>query len=235
MSAHDKLTWRDVRTEIHEAILSGRYGPGDRLPRDADIAEQMNCARSTVQRAMQDLSDSGLVERRRKGGTRVRPDRVTRATVDIPITRLEVEQRGARHGYQLIRCVEEPAPRSVLGSLELTAPAPMLHVEALHLSDGRPYILEDRWISLDTAPEIRDVDLGRESANEWLVLNKPYTRVDLRFSAVPADAKTAEGLSARLGDAIFVIERTTWIDTAPITTVKALTAPGYQLLTRTEA
>jgi len=232
---NEKLSWRDVRTEIHEAILSGRYGPGDRLPRDADIAEELNCARSTVQRAMQDLSDSGLVERRRKGGTRVRPDRVTRATVDIPITRLEVEQKGARYGYQLIRRVEEPAPRGVLGTLELTTPRPMLHVEALHLSDGLPYILEDRWICLETSPEIREVDLSQNSANEWLVLNKPYTRVDLRFCAVSADAKTAEGLNTRLGDAVFVIERTTWIDTAPITTVKALTAPGYQLLTRNES
>ena len=66
----NRLSWKNVRDEIHEAILSGRYGPGDRLPRDADIAEDLNCARSTVQRAMQDLSDSGLVERRRKGGTK---------------------------------------------------------------------------------------------------------------------------------------------------------------------
>ncbi|MEM8871665.1 MAG: winged helix-turn-helix domain-containing protein, partial [Pseudomonadota bacterium] len=80
MSAQDRLSWRDVRTEIHESILNGRYGPGDRLPRDADIAEELRCARSTVQRAMQDLSDSGLIERRRKGGTRVRTHPVTRAT-----------------------------------------------------------------------------------------------------------------------------------------------------------
>ncbi|MEL6648277.1 MAG: winged helix-turn-helix domain-containing protein, partial [Pseudomonadota bacterium] len=80
MSTTNRLSWTYVRDEIHKSILAGRYGPGDRLPRDADIAEDLNCARSTVQRAMQDLSDSGLVERRRKGGTRVRAEPVTRAT-----------------------------------------------------------------------------------------------------------------------------------------------------------
>ena len=93
MKITNRLSWKYVRDEIHHEILSGRYGPGDRLPRDADIANQLNCARSTVQRAMQDLSDIGLVERRRKGGTRVHPEPVTRATLDIPITRHEVEKK----------------------------------------------------------------------------------------------------------------------------------------------
>lgn len=235
MNLPDRLSWRDVRAEIHDAILDGRYGPGDRLPRDADIARDLNCARSTVQRAMQDLADSGLVERRRKGGTRVRPDPVTRATVDIPITRLEIEQKGGRYSYQLIRQDEAIPPRSILATLELTTPRPMLNIEALHFSDGQPYILEDRWISLETAPEIRDIDLGQQSANEWLVLNKPYSRVDMRFYALSADERLAGIFEIAAGAALFVIERTTWIEDAPITTVRSITAPGYQLLTRSDA
>jgi len=231
MTASNRMSWKDVRDEIHESILAGRYGPGDRLPRDADIAVEMNCARSTVQRAMQDLSDSGLVERRRKGGTRVRPEPVTRATLDIPITRREVEQKGGRYGHQVIRKTELDAPHSVMATFELAAPHPMLRLEALHLSDGRPYILEDRWISLDTVPEIRNEDLTTISANEWLVLNKPYSRCDLRLYAISADQGIADLLQTVTGTALFVIERTTWIDTAPITTVKAITAPGYQLFT----
>lgn len=81
--------------------MSRRYKPGDKLPRDEDIAEELGCARSTVQRAMQDLNDAGIVERKRKSGTQVRPDPVTRATLDIPITRVEV-RRGAR--VMAIRC-----------------------------------------------------------------------------------------------------------------------------------
>ena len=228
----NRLSWKNVRDEIHEAILSGRYGPGDRLPRDADIAEDLNCARSTVQRAMQDLSDSGLVERRRKGGTKVRSEPVTRATLDIPITRREVEQKGGRYGHQLIYSTRTDAPRGVMATFELTKTQPMLRVEALHLSDGRPYILEDRWISLDTVPEITGVDLTTQSANEWLVLNRPYNRCDLRFYAISANSRVADLLQIEAGAALLVMERTTWIDNTPITTVQAITRPGYQLLTQ---
>ena len=228
----NRLSWKDVRDEIHEAILSGRYGPGDKLPRDADIANDLNCARSTVQRAMQDLFNNGLVERRRKGGTKVRLEPVTRATLDIPITRREIERKGSRYGHQLIQRTQTDAPRSVMATFELTKAHPMLRVEALHLSDGRPYIFEDRWISLDTVPEITRIDLTKQNANEWLVLNRPYNRYDLRFYAISANSKTADLLQIESGTALFVMEQTTWIDNAPLTTVQAITRQGYQLLTR---
>ena len=100
---------------------------------------------------MHDLSDSGIVERRRKGGTHVRPDPVTRTTVDIPITRKKIEQKGSVYGYQLIKQSQTITPIPVAASFGLPAPTKMLRIEALHLADQRPYMFEDRWVSLQTA------------------------------------------------------------------------------------
>ena len=221
-----------MRDTIHGWILDTAYGPGAKLPRDEDIAETLGCARSTVQRAMRDLSDSGIVSRRRKGGTHVRADPVTRATLDIPITRLEVEQKGAVYGYQMIGRKVAQIPRPVAARFDLSAPIAMLNVQALHLADGRPYIYEDRWVCTDTVPDILKVDLAQHSANEWLVRNKPYSRCDIRFHAIRASAQDARLLKTQRGEALFVMERTTFIGTAPITTLKAVTAPGYQLRAR---
>lgn len=230
--ADARLSWREVRDRLHGRILNGTWAPGDKLPRDADLAQGLGCARSTVQRAMQDLSDAGLVERRRRGGTTVHKAPVTRATFDIPVTRDEVEARGASYGYQLLsRSIETPPP-PVIAGFELRGGEPMLHVKALHLADNRPFLCEDRWISLSTVPEIKDVDLGRENANEWLLQNRPYSRCDLRFYAENADTETARVMDIAPGQAVFVIDRTTWIEAAPITTVRAIAAPGYRLTTR---
>jgi len=49
---------------------------------------------------------------------------------------------------------------------------------------------------------------------------------------VKAEGETAKHLSAPVGSALFVIERTTWIGPAPITTVQAVAVPGYQLSAR---
>ncbi len=228
----NRLTWKIVREAIHQQILDGTLMAGDKLPRDEDIARDMGCARSTVQRAMQDLSDSGILERRRKGGTRVRAEPVTRATLDIPVIRNEVENSGRKYGYHLIRREVATPPPSVLAGLGLGSSARLLRVEALHLADNRPFVFEDRWVSIDTVPEIMDIDLSRENANEWLVHNRPWSRCDLRVYAEKADVRIAEVMEIPVGEALLVIDRTTWAGLKPITTVGATTAPGYQLLTQ---
>ena len=232
MGVETRTSWQDIRNAIQGRILDRTYRPGDRLPKDEDLALQLGCSRATVQRAMSDLADRGAVRRRRKGGTEVRSDPVTRATLDIPITRLEIEGKGSVHGYQLIGRALNVPPPLVLARLGLAAPQELLHVEALHLSDYRPYLFEDRWINVEAAHEIMDVDLELESANEWLVMNKPFSRCDVRFHAISADTKLAEILSCPIGAALFVMERTTWLGEQPITSVSATTAPGYQLLTQ---
>ena len=229
MNLETRRSWTEVRDEIRARILSRTYAPGDKLPRDQDLALELGCARTTVHRAMQDLSAAGLVERRRKGGTHVRTDPVTRATFEIPITRREVEQRGSKYDYQLISRRIEDSPLPVMARFGIQNPVAMLHVKALHLADNRPYILEDRWIDTRSTPDILDVDLSRESANEWLVRQKPYSRIDVRFYAVNAEGETAANLAAPIGSALLVLERTTWIGDEPITSVQAVAAPGYQL------
>jgi GntR family histidine utilization transcriptional repressor len=232
MTAPDPTGWRALRDTIHQRILDGTYGPGARLPRDADLAMELGCARTTVQRAMRALADEGLIERKRKGGTRVLARPVTRATFDIPVAREEVKATGRAYGYQLVAREIAPSPHSVTAAMGLSAPERMLRAQALHLADRRPFMFEDRWISLATVPEIAGVDLAVESANEWLLAHRPYSHYTLRFSAANATAAQAELLGARAGDALFVIERCTWLGTAPITCVTALAPPGYALISR---
>ncbi|MGI9450848.1 MAG: GntR family transcriptional regulator [Geminicoccaceae bacterium] len=179
-------------------MLNSTYAAGDKLPKDEHLAEELGCSRATIQRAMRDLAESGAVERRRKCGTCVRRDPVIRATQVIPITQLEVEQRGAVYSYQFIRKAIMPPPVAVASRLGLPGQAPLLRIEALHLADHRHYIYEDRWICQATVPEIEEVDLNTESANEWLVRNNPFSQlidqaararlgfVAIRFASPPA-------------------------------------------------
>lgn len=232
MNRLDRNSWIEIKRAIHGEILNSTFAPGDRLPRDEDWARELGCSRSTVQRAMRDLALRGVVERRRKGGTRVRRNPVTRATLDIPITRLEVEEAGGTYGYRLIKRRRMAPSAKVAERLGVARTTTLLRVEALHLSNGRPYVFEDRWISIETASEILDVDLEVESANEWLVRNKPFSRADLRFYAINANDRLARLLEAQANAALFVLERTTWTGEAPITSVTATAAPGYRLLTQ---
>lgn len=230
MRTEARQTWRDVRDYIHGQILASKYRPGDKLPRDEDFAQELSCARTTVHRAMQSLVDDGVVERRRKGGTTVRSDPVTRTTLDIPITKVEIEARGHAYHHHLIDVCEDVPPPTVAARFGGADSGAALRIRALHLADGRPYVLEERWIALETVPEIRSVDLGTISANEWLVRNRPYNRCEVQIFADEISDHEVKYLEERPGSALLVLERTTWIDAAPITHVRAIHARGYRLL-----
>lgn len=57
---------------IGRQIIGGQYGPGDLLPREAELTEQFGVSRTSVREAMRVLAAKGLVDIRQKVGTHVR-------------------------------------------------------------------------------------------------------------------------------------------------------------------
>src|SRR5437762_5582945 len=61
-----------VEQILREAIAAGRF-PGDRLPTEVDLAEQLGVSRETVRRATESLQREGLLVKFRRKGTFTRP------------------------------------------------------------------------------------------------------------------------------------------------------------------
>ncbi|MHA3979307.1 GntR family transcriptional regulator [Halovulum sp. GXIMD14794] len=232
MSDRPAHGWQSVREEVLRRIAEKIWLPGDPIPNEVDLAAELGCARATVNRALRSLSDDGLLDRRRKGGTRIARQPVGRATIEIPLIRTEIAERGADYGYRLLERQQRAAPETVAASLGAAEGEPFLHVVSLHEAGGAPYALEDRWIDLGTVPEARDESFEALSANEWLVRHLPFTRAESEFSAVPASGARGEALNARPGDALIVHRRRTWLGDKPITQVDMSFAPGHRIRTQ---
>ena len=210
-------------------VRDGTWKPGAPIPNEADLAREFGCARATVNRALRDLAEAGVVERRRRAGTRVAVAPGGRARLAIPLIHRDVAERGGRYGYALVSAGLAPAPPGVRGRLRLDGEAELLHVRALHLADGRPHAFEDRWIDPRVVPAILSADLARVSANEWLVENTPFSIGDMRISAAAADAETARHLEVAVGAPLLLVERTTWRDGQAITFARQFFAPGHAM------
>ena len=229
MSEHSH---QSIREAIRERISTGEWGPGALMPGETELAEEYRCARTTVNRALQSLADDGLIERKRRAGTRVKELPVRRAKFDIPILRHEIEAGGARYRPHVLLNETVKAPDHIAARLRLAGGATVLHLQTVHLGDGRPHAFEDRWVNIAAAPGILTAPLGEISANEWLVRHAPYSSGDVAFSASSASAREAAALETREGDALFTVERTTWFEDKFITTTKLFYRPGYKMVTR---
>lgn len=224
-------SWQGIKAEVERRIAERIWQPGDMIPNEAELAAEFGCARATVNRALQALSDEGMLDRKRKAGTRVALNRVTKATLDIAVTRLDVEQRGAVYDHRILERETAIPPKLILSGFGLGGETYLLHMRTLHLSDGEPFLYEDRWVNTEAVPGIVDVDFNKISANEWLVHNVPFTTGDISFSAVNAELDEAEILKTSVGAAIFLVNRTTWDGRLPITSVRLAYAPGFKMRT----
>ncbi len=224
-----QTSWQTVRDTVLARIRSGEWKPGEPIPNEADLARQFSCARVTVNRALRALAEEGLLERRRKAGTRVAAFPTRKARLHIPLIREEIEAGGGSYGYRLLSQGTAPLPAAVARRMGLEEGARLVHLTALHLCAGRPYALEDRWINAAAIPGLADADFSRISANEWLVSNVPFSEGEIALMAELAGAETAAALELARPEALFVLERTTRRGGAAITFVRISYAPGYRL------
>lgn len=223
--------WQSVQQEVLRRIHSREWEPGALIPNEADLALEFGCARTTVNRALRSLAQSGLLDRRRKAGTRVAAQPVAKATLDIAVIRAEIEDRGQKYGYHLIERTIAPPPLPVSAAMLTQRATALLHIRALHLADDRPYALEDRWINTAVVPDAMKEPFVLVSANEWLLKHAPYTHGEIAFSATAASADDSQTLDCPPNSALFTIDRLTWDKTASVTKVRLLFSPGHQLRT----
>lgn len=222
--------WEDIRAEVLRRIRARDWAPGALIPGEEALAAEFGVARATVNRALRDLAGAGLLERRRKAGTRVALLPVRRATVEIPVIRQVIEARGQAYSFRLLAMESAAPPVPVAGQLGWEPQAQKLYLETLHLAGGKPYAHETRWLEPAVLPDPHP-DFAAVSANEWLVTHVAYATGDIAFSAESADPREAEVLGTAAGAAVFVTERTTFSATAAITFVRLVHAPGYRLVT----
>lgn len=67
--------YQEIMLLIEEKIKSGELTPGTRIPAERKLAEELDVNRSTVIRAMEELTAQGVLTRKKGSGTYVNPDK----------------------------------------------------------------------------------------------------------------------------------------------------------------
>src|SRR5687767_9142792 len=86
MPSTTKAKHQQVRNSIIEAIRNGEFASGERLPAERDLASRFGVSYMTARRAITEMVEADLLERRAREGTYVRPQghkRLSTTTVNL--------------------------------------------------------------------------------------------------------------------------------------------------------
>ncbi|MEU5180481.1 GntR family transcriptional regulator [Streptomyces longwoodensis] len=235
--------YQRIADALREAIESGEYGPGDRLPGENDLMAAHSVARMTARQALSVLRDEGVAEARKGAGVFVRDFRpIRRRSIERvgrdqwgngrPIWAADIEDRALE--VDRITVTEESAPDRVNAVLNLSADATTCVRRRRFVLDGKPVLLATSYLPMqlvaaspilqeDTGPGgtyARLAELGHEPA---------HFREEVR-SRMPSKDEAAQ-LSMGPGTPVILICRTAFTDEGRAVEVNEMTldAASYVL------
>jgi DNA-binding GntR family transcriptional regulator len=181
-----------VYREIAKGIESGILQPGDRLPSERSLCEQLGVSRATVRRAVEELTADGLVEARGRGSF-VRDN----AVMEPPNTLMGLNEVARSRGLDptslVLRAEVRAATIDEADAFAIAPGADLFELERLRMLDGLPISVDINRVPLRILPGAPDIDWTTASLYDALeTAGHPPARADYELEARPAGARQAE-------------------------------------------
>jgi GntR family histidine utilization transcriptional repressor len=202
--------YQRIKAWLLSRIEAGEWREGDRIPSEPELARRFKVARMTVNRAVRELAASQLLVRTPGSGTFVAPPRHESTLVEIRSIAEEIRRFGGRHTADVLRLAEVRAERALALELGLPEGEPLFLSVLLHLADGVPVQLEQRWVVPAAAPAYLEQDFTRITPSEYLMREAPLARVDYRIEARSPDDATRAALALADGEPCLLLHRCTY-------------------------
>jgi GntR family transcriptional regulator len=181
-----------VYREIAREIESGTLHPGDRLPSERFLCDELGVSRATVRRAIEELVSDGLVEARGRGSF-VTGD----ALVEPPNTLMSLSDLGRSRGLEATARVLgtdiRPATFDEAEAFGIAPGAELFELQRVRMLDGLPISIDHNRVPLRLVPDATELDFASASLYEALDrAGHPPGRADYELEARGADATEAE-------------------------------------------
>lgn len=201
-----------IEEELAARIEGGDVGPGDRLPAERDLADQLGVSRMTVRHALARLEERGLIVRRQGAGTFAAARKLRQDASHLHGFFEESIGQGVLPISRLIERVEVVASRVLAEALHLRPGEPVYKIVRLRSAEGTPVVLETSFFPAERVPGLLEMDLERSSI--YRLMDRYFRARPVRAvqSLEPIAAQPAEAaiLAVPVGSPLMLVQRTAW-------------------------
>ncbi len=208
--------YRQLKELIIERISTGELRPRDRVPSENELVGSTGVSRMTANRALRELNDEGYVERVAGVGTFVADFKAASHVLEVRNIADEIAWRGHEHSSNVLVSTKTPADHSAAKALHTDKDTPLLHVRIVHMENGTPIQLEDRYVLPAFAPDFLNQDFNMVTPSAYLSSVSPLQEAEHVVRAAIPDAQTKTNLEMSDGEPCLVVTRRTWAHGRPV-------------------
>jgi GntR family transcriptional regulator len=205
-----KPIFSQIQEYLAEMILSGELPPETKLPSERELSKQLDISRMTVRRAITELVNEGMLNRRHGSGTYVSRPKITYNARELLNYIDAMQSRGIATGSQLLEFGQIPASRRLAERLAMDIGQPIYRVMVMRLANRIPFVLERSYFPCVRCPNLEEYDLERSSIHDLLteIYNVKIYKVIQSVEAVLASDIVARQLRVEEGFPLLMISRT---------------------------
>jgi GntR family transcriptional regulator len=223
---------------IRGQIASGQLKPGDMLAPEIALSEELGVSRLTLRQALNNLTNDGLLIRKRAKGTFIAPQRnmITFQRDQLLGVTDVVGEMGFTVHSRVLEQTLIPAAGTLMRELRLSSSEQVILIRRLRSAGNEPIVIETTCHPYQLFPELLDMDLNDRSIYailEEMYEARPHEALD-SFVASVASKEEARLLEIEEGAPVMRFQRTGYSrDGAPMEFTRSVyRADRYQFVVR---
>ena len=208
---------RTVMNDIKQNILDNKYD-GMRLPDERSLAEHYQVSRSSMKRAMELLSQQGIVFKKRGSGTFINPLYLKNQSLfryegsNLGLTD-SLKVPGKKQGIKLLDFNVVKASESIRQDLFLNEDDFVYEFRRLRYLDAQPFLIETGYVPIKIVPELKPENLQKSLFNYLEdTQNKVVTKAFLNITVEPSSKEDQERMTLKTTEPVGVIEGIFFLD-----------------------
>ena len=217
--------YQQIKKTIAQRISNGEWAAGQKLPSENELVQVLDVSRMTINRALRELTQQGLINRVHGLGSFVADLPRHASLIELQDIALEVADSGKQHRSKIILLETRKANVKIAGQMQVETGKNLYFLEAVHYQDDLPIQLESRYVNPDLVPEFIQQDFNRQTSTAYLLQQFRPDEMEHIVRAVIADAPTRRLLKIDRNEPCLKLYRRTWIKQQVVTRV-TLTYPG---------
>ena len=228
--------YQRIKNAILDNIHSGKWQAGEAISTEMALAEEFDVSRMTVNRALKELSEERVLERRQGSGTFVAQQQFNHTFVEV--RNIAQDLRSANRDYQAQVVSKRVITASMLDdelrrkfaidsaaitgerSAADSSAAVLYEVKIIHFADTQPIQFEERWVDAQKLPEFIEQDFSIINTSEYLIAKSPLERGSYTIRALAAPDEIAALLQIAPQSPTLVLSRQTYSAGKVLTFVK---------------